>query len=92
VIDSPLMSIELGSRGSRKSSATPGSGQYGYTGGNDADPRHRSTPAERNRGRVNVVFCDGHADAMKLSELDDFNRDGEPDNGYWNGKADASKR
>jgi prepilin-type processing-associated H-X9-DG protein len=92
VIDPPLMSIELGSRGSRKSSATPGPGQYGYTGGNDGDPRHRSTPAERNRGRVNVVFCDGHADAMKLSELDDFNRDGEPDNGYWNGKADASKR
>ncbi|WP_428938213.1 DUF1559 domain-containing protein [Fontivita pretiosa] len=92
VIDPPLMSLELGSRGSRKSSATPGPGNYGYTGGNDGDPLHRSTPAERNNGKVNVLFCDGHAQPMTLREMDDFNQDGQPDNGWWNGKADPGLR
>jgi prepilin-type processing-associated H-X9-DG protein/prepilin-type N-terminal cleavage/methylation domain-containing protein len=92
VIDPPLMSQDLGSRGSRKSSITPGPGNYGYTGGNDGDPAHRSTPAERNNGKVNVLFCDGHADAMKLAGMDDMNRDGQPDNGWWNGKANSAVR
>jgi prepilin-type processing-associated H-X9-DG protein/prepilin-type N-terminal cleavage/methylation domain-containing protein len=92
VVDPPLMSVSLGSRGSRKTSVTPGPGNYGYTGGNDADPLHRATPAERNNGNVNVLFCDGHAAPMKLRDLDDYNHDGQPDNGYWNGRADASVR
>ncbi len=92
VVDPPLMSVALGSRGSRKVSATPGQGNFGYTGGNDADPLHRSTPAERNAGRVNVLFCDGHAESVKLKDLDDFNHDGQPDNGHWNGKANAALR
>jgi prepilin-type processing-associated H-X9-DG protein len=92
VVDPPLMSMNLGSRGSRRSSAEPGGGQYGYSGGNDGDPSHRATPAQRNRGKVNAVFCDGHAEAMTLKQLDDFNRDGQPDNGWWNGKADATQR
>jgi prepilin-type processing-associated H-X9-DG protein len=91
-IDPPFMSVNLGSRGSRKSSATPGPGNYAYTGGNDGDPKHRSTPAERIKGRVGVVFCDGHAEAMKRSEMDDSNRDGTPDNGLWNGKANPNVR
>ena len=91
-IDPPLMSINLGSKGSRRSSATPGAGQYGYTGGNDGDPAHRATPAERNRGRVNVLFCDGHGDSMKLAEMDDFNGDGQVDNGWWNGVGDPNQR
>jgi prepilin-type N-terminal cleavage/methylation domain-containing protein/prepilin-type processing-associated H-X9-DG protein len=91
-IDPPLMSVNLGSRGSRRSSGTPGSGQYGYTGGNDGDPNHRSTPAERNRGKVGVVFCDGHAEAMTLKEMDDSNGDGIVDNGLWNGKGDPNLR
>lgn len=91
-IDPPLMSLQLGSRGSRKSSATPGAGNYGYTGGNDGDPAHRATPAERNRKMVNVLFCDGHGEAMKLTTMDDFNGDGKPDNGYWNGLADPNQR
>ncbi len=91
-IDPPLMSIELGSRGSRKSSDVPGGGQYAYPGGNDGDPTFRCTPAERNRGYVNVVFCDGHAASMKLKDLDDFNGDGQVDNGWWNGKGDATVR
>jgi prepilin-type N-terminal cleavage/methylation domain-containing protein/prepilin-type processing-associated H-X9-DG protein len=92
VVDPPLMSINLGSRGSRRSSPTPGNGQYAYSGGNDGDPAHRSTPAERNRGKVNAVFCDGHAESLKLQQLDDFNGDGQLDNGWWNGKADATQR
>ena len=92
VVDPPLMSMTLGSRGSRKSSATPGAGNYGYSGGNDGDPKHRSTPAERNRGKVNILWCDGHADPMKLKDLDDMNADGTPDNGYWNGRADPTIR
>jgi prepilin-type processing-associated H-X9-DG protein len=91
-IDPPLMSIELGSQGSRRSSATPGPGQYAYTGGNDGDPNHRATPAERNRGRVNVLFVDGHALPMTLAEMDDSNGDGTPDNGLWNGLGDHTRR
>src|SRR5688572_29000441 len=34
-VDPPLMSIDLGSRGSRKNSDVPGPGQYSYAGGND---------------------------------------------------------
>lgn len=92
VVDPPRMSMDMGSRGSRKSSATPGAGQYSYAGGNDGDAAYRSTPAERNRGKVNVAFVDGHAEGMKLKELDDYNGDGTPDNGWWNGYGDAGMR
>src|SRR5688572_19439519 len=92
VVDPPLMSVDLGSRGSRKTSANPGPGNYSYAGGNDGDPAYRATPAERNKKMVNVVFCDGHAEAMKLKQMDDFDGDGTPDNGYWNGLANASLR
>jgi prepilin-type N-terminal cleavage/methylation domain-containing protein/prepilin-type processing-associated H-X9-DG protein len=92
VIDPPRMSVDMGSKGSRKSSASPGNGQYAYTGGNDGDPAHRSTPAERNRKKVNVVFCDGHAEAMTLKQMDDSDNDGTPDNGWWNGRYDPRAR
>ena len=92
VVDPPLMSVELGSRGSRKSSPNPGAGQYSYAGGNDGDPAYRSTPAERNRGKVNVLFCDGHAEPMTLEQMDDYNNDGKVDNGWWNGLGDADLR
>ena len=92
VIDPPRMSVDMGSKGSRKSSATPGNGQYSYAGGNDGDPAYRSTPAERNRKKVNVVFCDGHAEAMTLKQMDDSNGDGTPDNGWWNGIYDPYAR
>jgi prepilin-type N-terminal cleavage/methylation domain-containing protein/prepilin-type processing-associated H-X9-DG protein len=91
-IDPPRMSVDLGSQGSRRTAPGPVSGQYGYTGGDDGDANHRATPAERNRGFVNVLFCDGHAAPMKLAEMDDFNGDGIPDNGYWNGLADHTRR
>ncbi|HEV7297902.1 MAG TPA: prepilin-type N-terminal cleavage/methylation domain-containing protein [Tepidisphaeraceae bacterium] len=93
-IDPPLMSMNLGSGGSRRTDATTGPGNYGYSGGNDGDATRRATPAQRNyrNSKVAVVFCDGHAEAMTLKEMDDYDKDGTPDNGYWNGRADPSVR
>jgi prepilin-type N-terminal cleavage/methylation domain-containing protein/prepilin-type processing-associated H-X9-DG protein len=99
VVDPPLPSRDLGSKGSRKA-AGDADANIGYTGGSvgtfdgvtRGDPAHRSTPAERNKGYVNVLFCDGHAEPLKLQQLDDSNGDGQPDNGYWNGKGDAALR
>ncbi len=54
--------------------------------------RCRSVPAERHIGLVGVTFCDGHSKAMKLSAMDDYDRDGNIDNGYWNGVADPLVR
>ncbi len=73
VLDPPLGSIALGSRGSRKSSATPGPGNAYYEGGNDYSEVHRATPSDRNGGRVNLVTVDGHAEALKPEELDGKN-------------------
>jgi prepilin-type N-terminal cleavage/methylation domain-containing protein/prepilin-type processing-associated H-X9-DG protein len=98
-VDPPLGSVELGSKGSRRNVGGPGANNSYYVSANDEMGvagdifyRFRSTPAERNGGKVGVVFCDGHADTMTLKELDDFNKDGVPDNGYWNGKADPTLR
>ena len=99
VIDPPLPSKDFGSRGSRKAAGAPDS-NIGYTGGSvgtfdgvtKGDPAHRSTPAERNNKKVNLLFCDGHGEALKLKELDDFDKNGQPDNGYWNGKGNAALR
>ncbi len=52
----------------------------------------RAVPAERHNGMISVAFADGHAKAMKLSRLDDYNGDGQRDNGFWNGLANASQR
>jgi hypothetical protein len=41
---------------------------------------------------VTVGFADGHAKAMRLTTMDDHNRDGIADNGWWNGNGDAAKR
>jgi prepilin-type N-terminal cleavage/methylation domain-containing protein/prepilin-type processing-associated H-X9-DG protein len=91
-IDPPLQSLNMGSKGSRKSLASAATvGNYGYQGGNDGEPPtsdKRAMPAERNVKRVNAVFCDGHAEALTRGQLDDSNSDGIPDNGYWNGKGD----
>jgi len=66
------------SRGSGKSS-----GYYEWS---------RSMPAERHNEQVTVAFCDGHARAMKLSRMDDYNGDGQPDDGFWNGYANPAWR
>lgn len=94
VLDPPLGSVELGSRGSRKTSATPGAGNAYYEGGGDGVAAHRATPAARNGGRVNLVMVDGHARPLKLPELDGRNATttGTPNNAWWNGLGDASAR
>ncbi len=94
VLDPPLGSVTLGSRGSRKSSATPGSGNAYYEGGSNDSDVHRATPADRNGGRVNLVMVDGHAKALKPEELDGKSHGSgdQPNNAWWNGHADPSVR
>ena len=52
----------------------------------------RAVPAERHSGLVSITFADGHSKPMKLNQMDDFDRDGRPDNGFWNGTADPTAR
>jgi prepilin-type N-terminal cleavage/methylation domain-containing protein/prepilin-type processing-associated H-X9-DG protein len=94
VLDPPLGSVSLGSRGSRKSSAAPGSGNAHYEGGSDDSVLYRATPAARNGGRVNLVLVDGHAEALKPDALDGRSPDGNtpPNNAWWNGLADPTVR
>jgi prepilin-type N-terminal cleavage/methylation domain-containing protein/prepilin-type processing-associated H-X9-DG protein len=94
VLDPPLGSLALGSQGSRKSSATPGSGNAYYEGGSDGSEVHRATPSDRNGGRVNLVMVDGHAEALKPDELDGRNlgAGGQANNAWWNGQGDPSVR
>ena len=102
-LDPPLGGIDLGSNGSRKSSATGGSGNAYYEGGDDenaGDPYDvnyeylvRSAPAERNGAdKTNIAFADGHAEAMTRKQVDDYDQDGVADNGYWNGRGDPTQR
>ena len=100
-MDPPLGGLSYGSNGSRKSSPFGGAGNAYYEGGNDEntgsyDPNfeyaYRSAPAPRNGDSANIVFVDGHAAALKLDKIDDFNQDGTADNGYWNGRGDPSLR
>jgi prepilin-type N-terminal cleavage/methylation domain-containing protein/prepilin-type processing-associated H-X9-DG protein len=94
VIDPPLGSQLLGSNGSRKSSAAPGSGNAYYEGGDDGSDAHRATPSERNGGRVNLVMVDGHAVAMTLEELDGqkIGANRLVNNAWWNGRFDPASR
>jgi prepilin-type N-terminal cleavage/methylation domain-containing protein/prepilin-type processing-associated H-X9-DG protein len=87
VIDPPLPSA----RGSRPE--TPGDGYYGSTSAGECNGVNgcRAMPVERHNGMVTVTFADGHSKAMKLKQLDDYNRDGMKDNGFWNGKGDPTK-
>jgi prepilin-type N-terminal cleavage/methylation domain-containing protein/prepilin-type processing-associated H-X9-DG protein len=94
VIDPPLGSINLGSRGARRTGAV----QAYYQGGTD-DPTGtpetylwRSFPALRNNGVANMVYVDGHGEGVSLEKIDDYDRDGVKDNGYWNGRANALLR
>lgn len=100
-IDPPLQSYDLGSRGSRFASGNPAeANNYSYRGGfggdlasgTPGDASRRATPAGHERGRVGVLFCDGHAGTMALEAMDDFNGDGKVDNGWWNGFGDVGQR
>ncbi len=86
VIDPPIGS----SRGSR-----PGSIDREYYGtGSECGGLWgcRAVPAQRHNGLVSITFADGHSRPMKLNQMDDFDRNGRPDNGYWNGAADPMER
>lgn len=107
IIDPPLASRAYGSLGSRRAEGGPTAARnYGYQGGGDGvlkgeggaqrsspgDPLCRATPSPRSLGRVNVVFLDSHAEAMEPGSLDDFDGDGNADNGWWNGLGRADVR
>ncbi|MFN3408213.1 MAG: type II secretion system protein [Limisphaerales bacterium] len=91
-LDPPLGSVELGSRGSRRTSPAPGPGNAYYEGGNDLSDVHRATPAGRNSGRVNVVAVDGHAEALTPEALDGRKGGSAANNAWWNGRGDANLR
>ena len=95
VVDPPLASKLLGSKGSRNARAARtaiAAAARATTTAPPATPTRRSTPREDDDKKVNILFCDGHGEAMKLKELDDFDKNGKPDNGYWNSKANATIR
>ncbi|GIW77278.1 MAG: hypothetical protein KatS3mg104_2341 [Phycisphaerae bacterium] len=100
VIDPPLQSYNLGSKGGRRNlSGNPvdrDTNNYGYRNGSGSrasneDPSlkgksaYRSLPDERHRGRIAVAFCDGHGEMLTLDQIDDSNGDGVRDNGLWTG-------
>lgn len=83
-IDPPLSST----RGSGNATGFYGSGSACGSGPQGC----RSTPAERFVGKVGIAFADGHSKVFPLKRLDDYNGDGQPDNGFFNGMADAEVR
>lgn len=88
-IDPPLPSL----RGSGKPSGYYGDGAE--CGSGNAGPGVwgcRSAPAEWATGRVTIAWCDGHANTMTRRRMDDKDGNGQPDNGFWNGLADAMQR
>lgn len=84
VVDPPLESA----RGSGRPSGFYGQGAECGSGVHGC----RSIPDSRHLGFIAVVFADGHSKAMKLSVLDDYDGDGQWDNGWWNGYADSERR
>ena len=88
-IDPPVTSA----RGSGKASGFYGEGAECGSGapGTPGEWGCRSTPAEWNVKLVTIAWADGHAKPMRRSRLDDYNKDGQKDNGFWNGKANADQ-
>ncbi|MEM6551814.1 MAG: prepilin-type N-terminal cleavage/methylation domain-containing protein [Planctomycetota bacterium] len=88
-IDPPLMSART---------AHPDGRAY-YAGGSTNEPTgtpttylYRSWTMGRNVGdSANVSFLDGHTEAVGEEDLDDYDSDGNKDNGYFNGYGDANK-
>ena len=92
VIDPPLGSVELGSKGNGKGSEPYYEGGVNEPNGDPFTYIWRSFPAERNNGGANFVFADGHGQAMTLKDIDDKNHDGVKDNGYWTGQGNPYVR
>lgn len=85
-IDPPMSS----SRGSGKPSGFYGDGAECGSGAANTPGQWgcRSTPAEWATKRVTIAWCDGHASTKRREQIDDHDRNGIPDNGFWNGHAD----
>jgi prepilin-type N-terminal cleavage/methylation domain-containing protein len=94
VLDPPLGSVDFGSRGSRKSGASPGAGNAYYEGGSDGSDAHRATPSDRSGGRVTLVMADGHSEALRPDVLDGrrLSVSNQPNNAWWNGQGDPNVR
>ena len=92
VIDPPLGSVELGSKGNGKGPEPYYEGGVNEPNGDPFTYIWRSFPAERNNGGANFVFADGHGQAMTLKDIDDKNHDGVKDNGYWTGQGNPYVR
>jgi prepilin-type N-terminal cleavage/methylation domain-containing protein len=76
VIDPPLSSAR-----------TSGDGAYYH--GSAADDR--SAPFARGATTAEFAFADGHGESLEPKVLDDYDGDGNPDNGYWNGFGDPTR-
>jgi prepilin-type N-terminal cleavage/methylation domain-containing protein/prepilin-type processing-associated H-X9-DG protein len=89
-IDPPLSST----RGSGKPSGFYGDGSECGSGAPNTPGQWgcRSTPGEWATGRVTIAWCDGHATTLPRKRMDDKDGNGQPDNGFWNGQADATVR
>lgn len=69
------------------SARTSGDGAYYHgSGAND-----RSVPFARGLTTAEFVFADGHGESLLPDALDDFDGDGNPDNGFWNGYGDPTR-
>lgn len=88
-IDPPLTSA----RGSGNATGFYGSGSACGSGapGTPGQWGCRSTPAEWATGRVTIAWADGHANTQPRRRIDDKDGNGQPDNGFWNGYADADR-
>lgn len=93
IVEPPLGSVELGSKGSR-AGADPATGNMWYEGGTTPADEflYRSAPDTRHAGKVNVMFCDGHAESMLVKVLDGRANGGAGDNRYYNGVFDPRQR
>lgn len=83
-VDPPLASA----RGSGKPSGYYGAGSACGSGPTGC----RSLPGEWYAGKTGLTFADGHARVMDPKALDDFDGNGVPDNGWFNGLANADMR
>jgi prepilin-type N-terminal cleavage/methylation domain-containing protein/prepilin-type processing-associated H-X9-DG protein len=90
VIDPPVPIVYQD--GTARGSGRPNASDGFYPNGSGSDSGQRSTPTPRHLEMVSVAFADGHSKAMKLSRMDDFNNDGIPDNGYYNGRGEADNK
>jgi len=98
-IDPPLGGRDYGARGARRQGADVSGNYYYANSANESEPDgtpdtylYRSFPSERANGTPQLAFVDGHAAAIAIDKIDDYNNDGVKDNGYFNGRGRADLR